>query len=60
MGFPVQLPRFCRVFGKRKWEVCGMRDRDVVSEVGMSITVAAGPTVLLGQCSAAGEAVSIG
>ena len=61
MGFPVPLPGFCRVFGKRKWEVsgtrrprCRFRGRDV-DNVRRS-----GPTVLRGQCSAAGEAVSVG
>jgi hypothetical protein len=47
MGFPVPLPGFCRVFGKRKWEVPGRRCRDVVSETGVSITVPGlGVTVL--------------
>jgi hypothetical protein len=57
MGFPVPLPRFCRVFGKRNWEVAGTRYRDVVSE-DRDIDRSGG--VGLGQCSAGGEAVSVG
>jgi hypothetical protein len=55
MVFPVPLSRFCRVFGKRKWEVAGRRHRDVVFIDWMLITATGlGPTALLGAVLSCG------